>query len=147
MADKKKAVKVAGSLVALAFSGLVLFAMFGPEGCGPTEEEKQILFTLNNHQEVVDKGGHVEKFTVQEDDDGDEEGVYRFDAEILNSDGVAIGRIRSLRVEGFGTMKPRVMWYKTPGVSEEWPQRGDRGRRGEGRRGDRDRGRGDRPPQ
>lgn len=54
---------------------------------------------------------------------------------------MAIGRIRSLRVEGFGTMKPRVMWYKTPGVSEEQPQRGDRGRRGEGRRGDfRDRG-------
>lgn len=47
-------------------------------------------------------------------------GFYGIEAEIVDAKGVAIGRLRSQRVEGFGTMKPRIKWYATPGVPEEW---------------------------
>ena len=44
--QRKDGIKAAVSVVALAASALVLFTMFGPEGCGPSEEEQRILDTL-----------------------------------------------------------------------------------------------------
>jgi hypothetical protein len=150
--DRKNVAKLSFSVVALSFTGMAFFAMFGPEGCGPSEEDRQLLFVVNNLSEIVEKGGHVDavKRVMEEDDDddGDRDGgdVYRFEGEILNSDNVAIGRVRGGRVEGFGTMRPRVQWYTTPGVPEEWQgrsgwrdrQRRDRegGERPEGRGGE-----------
>jgi hypothetical protein len=147
--ERKNVIKVSLSLLAIAASGVVFFGMFGPEGCGPSEDERILLATLNALDEVVQKGGRVKHVTAMPDEDGDDDGnVYRFEAEIFDPQGVAIGRLRGGRIEGFGTMKPRFLWYKTPGVPEDWPARPPRGedrRRGGDRR---DRGdRPDRPPQ
>lgn len=124
--ERKKAVQVSASMIALAFSAVVAFAMFGPESCGMSEEERQILITLNSLEEVASKGGRIERVTRASDG---EAGVYRYEAEILNAEGTAIGRLRGGRVEGFGTMRPRILWYETPGVPEDWPEPQPRGRR------------------
>ena len=126
----KNFVKGSLSFVAIAASGMVFFAMFGPESCGPSDEERQLLATMNALDEVTARGGHVEKIVVETGEGGDES-VYRFEAEIMNSEGLAIGRLRGRRVEGFGTLSPRFQWYKTPGVAEEWESSGrwDRWRR------------------
>jgi hypothetical protein len=128
-ADRSKIFKLAFSLTGIAFSGLVMFAMFGPDSCGPSEEDKQLLTTLNNLEELVQKGGYV-KTVTSEREDGEGDDVYRFNAEIVDEKGVALGKLRGGRVEGFGTMKPRFLWYKTPGVPEDWPPRPEGGRRG-----------------
>ena len=128
--DTKKAITVGVCTVALAFSGLVFFAMFGPEGCGMSEDERHVLNVLNRLPEITEKGGHVKAIIRDEDDEDDS--VYGYEAQILNRDGVAIGRLRGGRVEGFGMRKPRILWYKTPGEVEEWPARSRR-RRGRGR--------------
>ncbi len=128
--ETKKAVTVGVSLLAIGFSGVVFFAMFGPEGCGTPEDERQVLRVLNNLPEIAEKGGHVKAIARDEDDEDDT--VYGYEAQILNSDGVPIGRLRGGRVEGFGMRTPRILWYKTPGEIEEWPAR-ERGRRGRGR--------------
>jgi hypothetical protein len=114
--ERKKAVQVSASFIALAISGVAFFAMFGPEGCGMSEDERQLLMTLNSLDEIADKGARVERVTRTSDGDA---GVYRYEAEIFNRDGVAIGRLRGGRVEGFGTMRPRFLWYEAPGVPEE----------------------------
>ncbi|MBW7864000.1 MAG: hypothetical protein GX580_12040 [Candidatus Hydrogenedens sp.] len=144
-ADRTKVIKVTGSLIALSFSGLVLFAMFGPEGCGPSEEEQKIVASLNRLEELIEKGGYVKKITVRQEEGHDgRDSVYGFEADVVNDKGVPIGRLRSQRIEGFGMMKPRFLWFKEPGVAEDWPARpqGDR-RRGDGRG---PRGEGGRPP-
>ena len=113
----------------------VLFAVisFSLTGCGPSKEESTVMDHLNNHPELIKKGGYVKKLDRFEGQDGK---VFRVEAEIVDKEGVAIGRLRSERVEGFGTSKPRIQWYETPGVSEEWkePERGQ-GRRGQRRPG------------
>jgi hypothetical protein len=128
-ADRSKIFKLAFSLTGIAFAGLVMFAMFGPDNCGPSEEDKQLLTTLNNLEELVQKGGYV-KTVTSEREEGDGDDVYRFNAEIVDEKGVALGKLRGGRVEGFGTMKPRFLWYKTPGVPEDWPPRPEGGRHG-----------------
>jgi hypothetical protein len=114
---------------------LGLVAALGFAGCGPTAEERKILDMLNQQPEIVERGGRVESFEIRErrprggDDAAREErredrraegGFYGFEAEIVDANGVAIGRLRSQRVEGFGTMKPRIKWYEKPGVPEDW---------------------------
>lgn len=133
-ADRSKIFKVVFSLTGIAFTGLVMFAMFGPDTCGPSEEDKQLLTTLNSVDELVQKGGYV-KTVTSERDKGDHDDFYGFQAEIVNEKGVAIGKLRGRRVEGFGTMKPRILWYKTPGVPEEFPPYQRRGGRGGDRGG------------
>ena len=120
--ERKDAIKATVSVVALLASGLLLFVMFGPEGCGPSEEEQRILDTLNTMDALIQKGGYVKEAAIDYEEDRGP-GVYRYDAEIVDKDGVAIGRLRGGRVEGFGTMKPRIKWYETPGVPEDWPSR------------------------
>ncbi len=139
MADRAKVFKVTGSLIALSFSGLVMFAMFGPEGCGPSEEEQQIVASLNRLEDMIQKGGYVKKITTRVAEDGSRDSVYGFEAEIVDEKGVPIGRLRSQRIEGFGMMKPRFLWFKEPGVVEDWPVRPPQGNQG--------RGGGRRPPQ
>ncbi len=130
-ADRSKILKIVFSLTGIAFTGLVMFAMFGPDHCGPSEEDKQLLTTLNNIDEVVQKGGYIKTVTTERGKDGHDD-FYRFQAEIVDEKGVAIGKLRGGRVEGFGTMKPRILWYKTPGVPEEMPAYQGRGGRGGG---------------
>lgn len=100
-------------------------------GCGPSVEEQKVIATFNQLDELIEKGGYVkklDKFEKRPDK------VFFVEAEIVNEAGLPIGRLRSERVEGFGTAKPRIQWYKTPGVSEEWVmQDRRRGRRGQGR--------------
>ncbi len=179
MLARRDKVKVTVSLLVIAVSAFLVGVRFFPEGCGPSEEERQLLQTLNSLDEIAQRGGHVTAVTRVEDDrwherrrpeeggenrpaleererrdgPGRQDSVYRFEAEIYNADGVAIGRLRGGRVENFGTMTPRIQWYKTPGVPEEWtlpPRWGRDGRDGGpgGPRGGGDRERrprGDRP--
>ncbi|HDP34231.1 MAG TPA: hypothetical protein ENN29_03875 [Candidatus Hydrogenedentes bacterium] len=116
-------VSIALTLVAFTFTG-----------CGPSVEERTVLDQFNQLPELIEKGGYVKSFERFE---GQKEKVFIIEAEIVNDEDVPIGRLRSERVEGFGTRKPRIQWYETPGVREEWktPQRG-RGRRGPQRQGD-----------
>ena len=118
---------VAGILISVLLIGL---RFIPAEGCGSSQEERQILQTLNNLDEIIQHGGYVKK--VQLNRDGRDDDVYGYEAQIVNEQGVAIGRLRGGRVAGFGTMKPRILWYKTPGVPEEWPQRQNRRGRGRG---------------
>jgi len=120
--QRKQTLTVAVCCAALAVSGVVLFSMYGPEGCGVSEEQERVLAGVNTIPDIVDRNGHVESVTLDRSE-GHGDNVYRFDGEVLDNDGVAIGRVRGGRVEGFGTMRPHVMWYKTPGVPEEWPER------------------------
>lgn len=129
--DRAQKVKVGASIAALTASALFLFTTFGPEGCGASEEETRILAAINNLPEITEKDGRVKRIEVTEGEGGGDN-VYRYEAEILNAKGVAIGRLRGGRVEGFATMKPRFLWYKTPGVPEEWPARPPRGERRRG---------------
>ena len=143
-APSANTVKVTLSFLAIGLSGVLLFSMYGPRGCN-NEEENTLLTQLNQLPEMKEKGGHIEEVTRDVDEDGEDDDVYRFDAEILNRDGVVIGHLRGGRVAGFGTMTPRFHWYATPGVPEEMPERrsGRRGSRDGSGGGER---RGDRPP-
>lgn len=87
-----------------------------------------LVGTLNALPAIVERGGRIRSVDRETDDDGHDD-VYRYEAEIFNQEGLAIGRLRGGRVEGFGTMEPRIHWYKTPGVPEEMPERARRGRR------------------
>ncbi len=140
--DTKKTAKLVFSLVGLSFTALIMFAMFGPESCGPSEEDRQLKAVVDNIDEVAQKGGHVKNLTTERGKDS-EGNFYRYEAEIFNDQNVAIGKLRGRRVEGFGTMKPRILWYKTPGVPEEFPPWQGRGGRGGGPGGGRGDGRGD----
>ncbi|MCC6144643.1 MAG: hypothetical protein IT368_12620 [Candidatus Hydrogenedentes bacterium] len=143
--ERSNVAKVSFSVVALSLSAVAFLAMFGPEGCGPSEEDLRILSVVNSTPEILEKGGHVDavqRVVDEGDEDRNRDDVYRFEGQILDTNGVAIGLVRGGRVEGFGTMRPRVQWFEKPGVVEEWKGRGDwRGRRrgeggdgGEGRR-------------
>lgn len=108
-------------------------------GCGPSKEERIVMEQFNQLPELIEKGLYVKTLERFE---GDEGKVFIVEAEMVNDEGVAIGKLRSERVEGFGTRKPRFQWYETPGVSEEWDWEkyrktsGDRRRRGNRNRDD-----------
>ena len=118
--------------VVLGFTGISL------TGCGPSAEERTVMNQFNQLPELIEKGLYVKNLDRFE---GDEDKVFIVEAELVNEEGVVVGRLRSERVEGFGTRKPRIMMYETPGVSEEWDwdkykeQNGGR-RRGRGRNRD-----------
>jgi len=128
--NKSQWIKAIFALAGILISALLIGLRFIPaEGCGPSQEERQLLQTLNNLDEIIQHGGYVK--AVRLNRDSNEDDVYRYEAEIVNEQDVPIGRLRGGRVAGFGTMKPRIFWYKTPGVPEDWPPRKDRrGRRG-----------------
>jgi hypothetical protein len=97
--------------VALVFTGISL------TGCGPSAEERTAMNQLNQFPELIEKGLYVKKLDRFE---SDEDKVFVVEAQVVNAEGVAVGILRSERVEGFGTSKPRILMYKTPGVAEEW---------------------------
>ena len=117
---------------------VVLAAGFSLTGCGPSAEERTAIDQLNQFKELIEKGLYVKKLARFE---ANEDKVFIVEAEVVNEEGVAVGILRSERVEGFGTGKPRILMYETPGVSEEWDwdkyweQNGGR-RRGRGRNRD-----------
>lgn len=124
----------------------VLLAALPLAGCGPSPEERKILDALNSQPELLERGGRIKTFELREGWGGGRRGegrrggdaapqaraperpeaararggFYGIEAEIVDAYGTPIGRLRSQRVEGFGTMKPRIKWYATPGVPEEW---------------------------
>jgi len=121
--------------IALVGSAVVLLAILS--GCGPSEEERKAMAVFNDLDEMVEHGGYVKEFTRFEQRP---DKVFIVEAEIVDGEGVPLGLLRSERVEGFGTRRPRIQWYKTPGVREEWNmpehRRGPRGsHEGEGGRG------------
>ncbi len=127
------------TIIMLSAACVALLALLG---CGPSEEERKAMIRFNELPEIVERGGQVkklERFEMRPDR------VFMIEAEIMDKEGRAIGRLRSERVEGFGTMRPRIQWYETPGVSEEWklPPPGRRRRPGQGR----GQGQGQRPQQ
>lgn len=126
---RKDVVKLSVSSIALLLSAAVLFAMYGPQSCGPDKEELQLLKTLNALDEVAEHQGVIKTVDLQREP-GEEDDVYRYEAQIENLDGVPIGRLRGGRVAGFGTLKPHFKWYQTPGVIEEFePRQRDGNRR------------------
>ncbi|HNZ49398.1 MAG TPA: hypothetical protein PLZ53_05300 [Candidatus Hydrogenedentes bacterium] len=133
--------------------GIALLFVLPPllllSGCGPSSEEKQVMAQFNAMDELIQRGGYIkslEKFEKRDDR------TFSIEAEIVDANGVPLGRLRSERVEGFATAKPRIQWYKTPGEREEWNLPGWGGRRGGQGRGNRPDGaprggRGGRPAQ
>lgn len=106
-------------------------------GCGPSAEERTVIKQFNQLPELIEKGLYVKKIDSFVADEGK---VFEVDAELVNEEGIAVGRVKSERVEGFGTRKPRILMYETPGVSEEWDwdkywEQNPGRRRGGGRRG------------
>lgn len=122
----------------MALSVVLVFTSISFMGCGPSKEERIVMEQFNQLPELIEKGLYVKKIDRFE---GDEDKVFVVEAELVNEEGVAVGMLRSERVEGFGTRKPRILMYETPGVSEEWDwdkyweQNGGR-RRGRGRNRD-----------
>ena len=108
------------------FAGaMILLLVMVLVGCGPSEEERKAMQTFNDLDELIAHGGYVKKFERFE---SRPDKVFVIEAEIVDADDVPLGLLRSERVEGFGTARPRIQWYKTPGVREEWtpPRRGNR---------------------
>ena len=106
-------------------------------GCGPSAEERTVMKQFNQLPELIEKGLYVKKIDSFVADEGK---TFEVEAELVNEEGVAVGRLRSERVEGFGTRKPWILMYATPGVSEEWDwdkyrEQNPGRRRGDGRRG------------
>ena len=128
--------------IVMAFMVVLVVAGLSLTGCGPSAEERTVMKQFNQLPELIEKGLYVKKIDRFE---GNEDKVFEVEAELVNEEGVAVGRVFSQRVEGFGTRKPRILMYETPGVSEEWDwdkyweQNGGRrrGRGGRGRGGDR----------
>lgn len=128
----------------IALTGIAALVFLAVSGCGPSEEESKAMTVFNDLEEMIEHGGYVKEFARFEQRP---DKVFVIEAEIVDADGVPLGLLRSERVEGFGTRRPRIQWYKTPGVREEWTmpehRRGRRGpREGEGGR---DRGGPERP--
>lgn len=119
----------------MALTGIAALLLLAVSGCGPSEEENKAMAVFNDLEEMVEHGGYVKEFARFEQRP---DKVFVIEAEIVDAGGVPLGLLRSERVEGFGTRRPRIQWYKSPGVREEWnmPER-RRGRRGpsEGERG------------
>lgn len=114
--------------------GAALAVVMMLAACGPSEEERKAIARFNELEEIIERGGQVKKLERFEQRP---DRVFMIEAEIVDREGRPIGRLRSERVEGFGTVRPRIQWYETPGVSEEWrmPQRGrGGGRPGQGQR-------------
>lgn len=88
-------------------------------GCGPSVEERKVIAVLNDLDEVIAKGGYIKKLEKFEKRPNK---VFIVEAEIVDKNDVPLGRLRSERVEGFLTTKPRIQWYETPGVREEWKE-------------------------
>lgn len=98
-------------------------------GCGPSEDERKAMDVFNNMDDMIKHGGYVKKFERFEEQP---DKVFIIEAEIVDANDVPLGLLHSERVQGFGTARPHIQWYKTPGVREEWvePQRHRGGRRG-----------------
>lgn len=127
----------------IIWAGIAAVAFAALSGCGPSEEERKAMAVFNDLEEMVEHGGYVKEFSRFEQRP---DKVFIVEAEIVDAEGVPLGLLRSERVEGFGTRRPRIQWYKTPGVREEWTmpehRRGRRGgREGEGGGGQRGPGR------
>lgn len=122
----------------MVFMVVLVLTGFSLTGCGPSAEERTVMKQFNQLPELIEKGLYVKTLERFEEEDSK---VFIVEAELVDEDGVVLGRLRSERVEGFGTRKPRIMMYDTPGVSEEWDwdkyreQNGGR-RRGRGRNRD-----------
>jgi hypothetical protein len=71
----------------------------------PSEEEINTINALNAHEKIVAMGGHVDKVVLDAEND---DSVFNFDAEVLDSSGKSIGQVHGHRVEGFGTILDRV---------------------------------------
>ncbi|MFP4502828.1 MAG: hypothetical protein ACLFTT_17685 [Candidatus Hydrogenedentota bacterium] len=112
MLARRDMIKLAIALALILVSGVTIGIRFFPGGCGPDEEYRRLRATLNNLDEIRERGGRVEGITLEEGRGNDS--VFRYKAEIHNEDGLAIGRLRGRRVEGFGTVKPRIQWYDAP---------------------------------
>ncbi|HOQ89892.1 MAG TPA: hypothetical protein PLX03_07115, partial [Candidatus Hydrogenedentes bacterium] len=60
--NKTQIAKVAFAVVGILISALLIGLRFIPaEGCGPSQEERQLLQTLNNLDEVISHGGYVKE--------------------------------------------------------------------------------------
>lgn len=116
----------------LNLSLLAAVVLLVASGCGPSVEERKTMAAFNDMPELIERGGYVKKLDRFERRD---DKVFIVEAEIVDENGVPLGLLRSERVEGFLTTRPRIQWFETPGVREEWkpqPQRRRGGGQGRG---------------
>ena len=92
-------------------------------GCDRNPEQRAAIENLNNHPEIVQRGGVVKEIEMREPN----RGVHNFRADILDAQGNVIGTVTGARVENFGTRINRIRWEGEP----ERRGRGDG--RGQGR--------------
>lgn len=107
--------------------GVCVLAICLLPACGGNPEERAAIDNLNNHPEIIQRGGVVKEIEMREAQRG---GVYPFRADVLDDQGNTIGTVNGARVEGFGTRVNRIRW-----VGEEGERRG-RGQGGPRRQGD-----------
>jgi len=110
---------------------MVLPALFALAalGCDRNPEQTAALENLNNHPEIVQRGGVVKEIEMREPN----RGVHPFRGDILDGQGNVIGAVHGARVEGFGTRVNRIRWADADGNFPELRGRGrgDRGPRPE----------------
>jgi len=89
--------------------GILLSAVFVTLafGCDRNPERRAALENLNNHPEIVQRGGVVKEIEMRDPQRG---GVYPFRGDILDAEGNVIGTVNGARVEGFGTRINRIRW-------------------------------------
>jgi hypothetical protein len=113
----------------IRFAWLVLPALFVlvGVGCDRNPEHRAAIENLNNHPEIIERGGVVKELEFREEQRG---GVFPFRGDILDAQGNVIGNVNGARVEGFGTRVNRIRWNDGSG---DRPQRGDGRGRWQGR--------------
>jgi hypothetical protein len=71
------------------------------------KETKMVLKTLNEDPRLTNRNVHVKKVRFEK---GHHDNARPYEADILNKEGKVVGKAEGRRVEGFGTMRPRVEW-------------------------------------
>ncbi len=71
------------------------------------KDAKMVLKTLNEDPRLVNRSVHVKKVAFEK---GHDDSTRPYDADILDKQGKVVGKAKGRRVEGFGTMRPRLEW-------------------------------------
>ena len=92
--------------IIIAIAVIALGITFLPRGC-EDKEAQLTLKTLNEDVRLLNRGVQAKKITFTE---RHHDGVREYDADLFNDQGNVVGKAEGRRVEGFGTMRPRLEW-------------------------------------
>jgi hypothetical protein len=71
------------------------------------KDAKIVLKTLNEDPRLVNRSVHVKKVAFEK---GHDDSVRPYNADVLDKQGKVVGKARGRRVDGFGTVRPRIEW-------------------------------------